>query len=215
MDLTIYDNFTPLPADLDGWNGNSPAFAKLINKIRPKSIIEIGTWKGQSAINMGRQVKELGLDCKIYCVDTFLGALEFLGGGDPRFNLMRRHGYPQVYYQFLSNVVHAGLQDTIVPFPNTSLIAARYFKRHNITANLIYVDGSHDEADVEADLNAYRPLLTAGGVMFGDDYNDSGVERAIRRYTNGVFKLHQLDHSKDGCGVFWAFQVQPNSDVLD
>ena len=73
----IYHGLELLPKDLQGWNGESPIFSALIQTLKPRHIIEVGTWKGQSAITMARAVKAQGLATKITCVDTWLGALEF------------------------------------------------------------------------------------------------------------------------------------------
>jgi len=185
IDKNIYNEFTLLPEDTSGWNGNSEVFVKLITEIKPKTIIEVGSWKGQSAINMGKATKELGLDTTIHCVDTWLGAIEFwskLKATEER-NLLLRHGYPQIYYQFLSNVIHNGLQDTILPFPNTSENGFRYFKDIKITADLIYIDASHEEEDVYKDVNNFFTLLNNGGVIFGDDYFSwAGVRTSIDRF---------------------------------
>lgn len=169
----VYNNFAPLPPDYQGWNSNSPVFGKLIKETSPKTIIEVGTWKGMSAIEMANACDLLSLDTKIYCVDTWLGALEFwdeLSHTSER-NLFLKNGYPQVYYQFISNVIHKGHQNRIIPLPQTSLIGARYLKRKGITAELIYIDGSHDWEDVIMDMNSYWDILSPGGVMFGDDYS--------------------------------------------
>lgn len=185
IDKNIYNEFTPLPEDTSGWNGNSEVFVKLITEIKPKTIIEVGSWKGQSAINMGKTTKELGLNTTIHCVDTWLGAIEFwseLKATEER-NLLLRHGYPQIYYQFLSNVIHNGLQDTILPFPNTSENGFRYFRDIKMTADLIYIDASHEEEDVYKDVNNYFTLLNNGGIIFGDDYVSwVGVKKSIDRF---------------------------------
>lgn len=158
-----------------GWNGTSGIFKNLIEKIRPATIIEVGSWHGQSSITMALAVKELGIDTKIYCVDTWLGALEFMGGpgsitsnGDHSRDLQPRDGYPQVYYTFLQNIKDHGVDDIIIPVPQTSLIAARWFKKHGITAELVYLDASHDAEDVELDVKNYLPICT--NTLFGDDY---------------------------------------------
>jgi len=206
IDASIYEGFTPLPPDTRGWRGDSPVFGKLIDTTRPSRIIEVGTWKGQSAITMGTHVKQSGLRCLITCVDTWLGSLEFWDGLEdtPERDLRLRHGYPQVYYQFLSNVVHAGLQDVILPFPAPSLIAARYFARQGLTADLVYIDGSHDEQDVLADLRAYFGLVRPGGVLFGDDFNWEGVRNAVTAFAaESRCRLYLFDE------VFWVFQVPP------
>jgi hypothetical protein len=186
IDRTIYNNFKPLPLQLSGWNGTKPIFRELIQKIKPTTIIEVGTWKGQSAITMGNAVREFGLNTTIHCVDTWLGAIEFwtTGKGTSERNLMTVNGYPQVYYQFLSNVVHNNLQDIILPFPNTSENGYRYFKYNNITSQMIYIDASHEEDDVYKDLNNYYDLLENNGILFGDDYQKDwpGVINSVNRF---------------------------------
>ena len=207
IDSGVYSLDQVLPPDFQGWNGDSPVFGRLIGEVLPSVIIEVGSWKGQSAINMGGVVKALGLSCKIFCVDTWLGALEFWVGdlaGNRERDLGLKFGYPSVYYQFLSNVIHAGLQDVIVPFPNTSLIGARYFKSEGVVADLVYIDASHDFEDVLMDLYAYHPLVRSGGVMFGDDYTSAwpGVVRAVDEYARvkGLV-LEVLD------GNFWVIRI--------
>ena len=132
--------------------------------------------------------KNIG-DCKITTVDTWLGALEFIDSNNGDHNLMKKNGYPQVYYQFLSNVVHNEVQEYINPFPSTSLIAARYFQKNDIKADLIYIDGSHEYEDVIADLKSYWPLVNNGGIMFGDDYDEKqwpGVVKAVDEFSDKI-----------------------------
>lgn len=181
----LYENFDPMPLDLQGWNGHSEVFKNLINQTSPSIIIEVGTWKGQSAINMATYVKQLNLQTTLYCVDTWLGALEFWTNlsHTPERDLFLKNGYPQVYYQFLSNVIHSNVQDIIVPFPTTSLIAARYFNYHNIKAQLIYIDASHDKEDVLLDLKNYYNILEPNGIIFGDDIHWTGVNEAVHEFT--------------------------------
>lgn len=187
IDKTIYENLNLLPLDLQGWNGNSKFFGELITNIKPTTIIEVGSWKGQSAVNMGKKVKELNLNTQIYCVDTWLGAIEFwtnLGSSNER-NLQLLNGYPQVYYQFLSNVVHSELQDVILPFPNTSENGYRYFSHYGITSEMIYIDASHEVDDVYRDITNYFKLLKPNGVIFGDDYVDwVGVRDAVNQFVS-------------------------------
>lgn len=189
--MNIYSNLEILPEDLQGWNGTSEVFKTLISKTVPSVIVEVGTWKGQSAITMGKAVKELNLSSKIYCVDTWLGAVEFITTlkDTPERDLQLKNGYPQVYYQFLSNVVHSSLQDSIIPIPNTSITGAKYLKYNNVIPQLIYIDASHEEEDVFADLQLYYSLLADGGIIFGDDYNHwEGVRRAVEKFslTKGI-----------------------------
>ena len=181
-------NYTPeYPLDINGWNGNSNIFKYLIELKKPKIIVEVGTWKGQSALNMANAVKKLNLESKIYCIDTWLGAEEFWTWlkNTPERNLLFKNGYPQIYYQFLSNVFHTKNQDIIIPIPTTSHIGSKILKHYNIKPDLIYIDGSHDYDDVLVDLNDYHKLLNDNGVIFGDDYFAfDGVKNAVNCYCN-------------------------------
>lgn len=177
-DLTGFDA-SAYGDDVQGWGSDHSVFGELIAEVRPRLIIEVGSWKGASAIHMAKICDDLDLDTRICCVDTWLGAYEFIGASGER-DLMPIYGYPQVYYQFLANVVRASQATRVIPFPTTSLIAARYFWHQQIRADLIYIDGSHDADDVAADIRAYWPLLRKGGVLFGDDYDSfEDVQRAV------------------------------------
>lgn len=183
----IYDDFdfNEYPEDLAGWGGDSAAFAEIVSETRPKFVIEVGSWKGASAVTMADAMRDQGLDGKILCIDTWLGALEFWSDqSDPeRFQALEcRHGFPSVYYRFLANVCHREHRQTIIPFPLPSQAAALWLMRTDLRADLIYIDGSHEEEDVYQDLLDYHSLLAPGGKIVGDDWGWSGVRAAVERF---------------------------------
>lgn len=185
----IYEgfDFKAYPKDLAGWGGDSEAFTELIGETKPQFIIEVGSWKGASAVTMADAMVSHGLQGRILCIDTWLGALEFWSDqNDPeRFqSLQCKHGYPSVYYHFLANICHHGHQPRIVPFPLPSTAAALWLLRTDLRADLIYIDGSHEEEDVYQDLLDYHILLKPGGRIFGDDWGWSGVRAAVERFAS-------------------------------
>lgn len=182
-----YEGFDPAPwpDDTSGWGSDSPAFRELIESIRPARIIEVGTWKGGSALTMARHIDTLGLDCEILCVDTWLGALEMwtdLDDPDRHGSLRLRHGYPTLYYTFLANVLRAGQQNRITPFPVPSITAAQWCALRGIQADLIYLDGSHEEDDVYQDILTWWDILRPSGILVGDDWSWDGVRLAVQRF---------------------------------
>lgn len=202
--MSIYDNVDLLPLDLQGWNGTANIFVDLISELRPNIIVEVGTWKGQSAITMGNSIQKLELSSKIYCIDTWLGAIEFLTElkDTPERNLLLKNGYPQIYYQFLSNVIHTGLTDIIIPIPNTSYIGYRYLLYHNIIPDLVYIDASHEEFDVYQDLQNYYSILSPNGVIFGDDFLSwKGVSSAVIKFCSDMnIEYNIIEHN------FWVIR---------
>ncbi len=98
----------PYPSDFQGWASDDPLFRILFEKLRPRRIAEVGTWKGASALYMAHLARELAIDCEIVCIDTWLGSVEhWFERERPHYfkSLNLRHGYPTLYFTFLANVV--------------------------------------------------------------------------------------------------------------
>lgn len=198
--MTTYDKIETLglAVDMQSWeSAQSPVFKELIDKLQPKTIIEVGSWKGVSACTMALLGKPYGTH--VHCVDTFLGSVDhFISGKDklPR----DQWGYPQLFHQFLTNVKSAGCSDRVTPYPMTSTDGARWLLEKKITAKLIYIDGSHHMEECYEDMKNYWPLLESGGVMFGDDVEVfAGVKAAAYRFMCEY--KHQLIIQQP----FWAF----------
>ena len=207
-DVDPYEGFdhTLYPNDLHGWNLNPVLFESFVEQTKPKLIIEVGPWYGSSANAFATALKKFELDSGIVCVDTWLGAREMwtadsedtglnLRNVEGRFEkLQLKNGFPQFYYQFLANMVYAGNTKTVTPFPQTSVIAGRWFASHKIKAQLIYIDGSHEYEDVLLDLKTYWKVLDDDGIMFGDDWHFPDVQRAVKEFCslyNQSYFLHE------------------------
>lgn len=178
-------DYAARPFDGHGWGSDSPAFRELILAQKPRLIIEVGTWKGGSALQMASVLEEAKLPGTILCIDTWLGALEFwtdLTDPERYGSLRHEHGWPTVYFQFLANVCHRHLQHRIVPFPQTSATGALWLRHYGLRGDLIYIDGSHEEEDVYQDVLDYWEVLAPGGTLFGDDWSWDGVRIAVERF---------------------------------
>lgn len=181
-----YEAFSPIgfKEDLQGWNSERPIFHHLIDRAKPLLVIEAGVWKGASAIHMGEYLQRTLPHARLLAVDTWLGSWDFWDRTrKPGLYkaLALKHGFPVIYPQFIFNVLRRGLQDIIIPFPQTSLGACRWLKQHGVTAELIYIDAGHESDDVGMDLRNYFEILAPGGIIFGDDYADpsAGVAEAV------------------------------------
>jgi hypothetical protein len=213
----VVDPFEGFPAgeyQLDATGGGAtPIFQMLFEALEPQFVIEVGSWKGMSALWMGNWLRahnvcvplsaggsdgacmsvqpSMGLDFHplLLCIDTWLGAPELYqveASGAWGIQGKRKYGRPQIYEQFLANVILTELTDYILPFATTSSAAARWLLMKGFAekADLIYIDGAHDEPDVMRDLIDYWELLKPGGALFGDDYdqNWTGVVKAVDRF---------------------------------
>jgi SAM-dependent methyltransferase len=171
--------------DVTGWQSHHPLFEAIINQIKPRLILEVGTWKGASAIHMARLARKQDPAAQVLCVDTWLGSHRVLWmNPELRKQLNLKHGYPQQYFQFLANVLLTDLQDAIFPLPMTSYSATNMIANAGLEFDLVYIDAHHDEDEVAGDLRRCYPLLRPGGIMFGDDYSgvEPGVIKAVNRF---------------------------------
>jgi hypothetical protein len=186
----VYEGLTPdntiKPAQ--GWTtAYYPEAVKefLLTKSHPVVIVEVGTWLGASAIQVADIVRDLGRQDIILCVDTWLGSPEhFLG-------MPKKNGFPQIYSQFLQNIVNHGHTNRVLPIPLPSLQAIdilRPLLRSLGGADLIYIDAAHEYMPVYMDIKTYWPLLKAGGRMLGDDFTDNwpGVKQAVNQFASEI-----------------------------
>ena len=70
-----YEGAKLVPLDLQGWASDDPILAACIAKVRPKLIIEVGSWKGASAVKFAKWMKKANpsTNCfQLICVDTWL-----------------------------------------------------------------------------------------------------------------------------------------------
>ncbi|MGH6953930.1 MAG: class I SAM-dependent methyltransferase [Alphaproteobacteria bacterium] len=190
------------PLDVQGWVGRESVFERLIEEVRPSVIVEVGTWKGASAILMANALKARGLDGAIVCVDTWLGSREHWEMAEWRPMLGLKHGYPTIYYQFLANVVHSGHADTIIPLPCASTVAYRWLGDIGVTADLVYIDASHDQSEVYSDISSYWTLVSPNGVLFGDDFRREwpGVVKAVQFFAGLIGRAPTIEGEK------WMFR---------
>src|ERR1700680_188498 len=167
--------------DAFGWHSHLPFISEIVRRVKPKVIIEAGSWKGASAIRMIQLCAEQGIIAHIYCVDTWLGGADHTTKdlADTQGVMRDRHGWPGIYYQFLHNVQASGLADFITPIPMMTGHGAKLLKEHGIEADLIYIDAGHETLECLCDIESYWPLLKNGATIFGDDYERESVKDAV------------------------------------
>lgn len=178
------------PVDLQGWNSDFPIFDQLVAAYKVKVAIEVGSWKGRSAIHIAKAMLAIAEKTEadtmkrvLYCVDTWQGGIDHLLSDLPQDDIKRELGYPMpLYRQFLHNCLIEGASEIIQPVPCPSVIGAKLLRAHGVRADLIYIDGDHTHDGCYADLCAYWELLKPGGVMFGDDVTMPGVHSAVARF---------------------------------
>jgi len=168
----------------EGWFGNTKVLDDVTDRLKPDCIIEIGSWKGASAIYMAERLRKLNPNSAVICIDTWLGSTEHWLNAENREEMMMLNGRPRLYEQFMFNMVHKGLAQNIVPMPMPSRQAAALLTHSGMKFPMIHIDGAHDYNTVSGDLEEFWPLLLSGGVIVGDDHTMAfpGVIQAVREF---------------------------------
>jgi len=118
----------------------------------PKSIVEIGVRKGDSTTILAHAAKTVG--AKMLSVDIV-----------PCPGAVRR-------------IADLGLVDTITFSCTGSRAAAETVADESV--DLIYIDGDHKEAGVQADIEAWTPKLKDGATVIAHDFERPGVKKPFR-----------------------------------
>ena len=123
----------------------------------PGEIVEIGTYRGRSAIALALGVESAGARKTVHTIDPFVE-------GEPRA-------------EFLANLQRANVADLVASIQATSHAARPLFR--DGTVNVLFVDGSHEYADVLQDIDDWTPALSANAVAAFNDPFLPGVRRAL------------------------------------
>ncbi|KAI4328964.1 hypothetical protein L6164_021274 [Bauhinia variegata] len=59
------------PTRVQGWGSYRAVFEKLIRRVNPSTIVEVGTFLGPSALHMAELTLKMGLQTQIICIDDF------------------------------------------------------------------------------------------------------------------------------------------------
>jgi predicted O-methyltransferase YrrM len=143
-----------------GWFHHGEKILDLVAAHRPAVTVELGTWRGASAIALARLVRTWG--GVVYCVDTWTGQVAGSKGGTIA-------GKPAMLLECATNIVAAGVGEVVRVIPATTTAAAAAW---TLPVDCLYVDADHTYDSVMADLCAWWPYVRMGGLVLGDDYDN-------------------------------------------
>lgn len=175
---------------------------KLIKEIRPKRILEIGSWLDYSSIHMAKFIKTKKMNTGLLCLDTWLGEKGMIG---MKFNGKRfMNGMSVAYKHFLANVKMEGVDDVIVPFPQTSKNGLSFLSEKGVSFDMIHMKGSKDYEEIKSNLQLSWSILSNGGVLFGNNYLNFSMPQVNAAINSFVYENRMRDClSIDENNHFW------------
>lgn len=139
------------------------------------SFVEVGCWLGESSSHMARRIKDSGKSIEFYCIDTWKGS----NGVGWMMPIVKRYG-GDLFPAWLERMRKDGVAEHAIPMQQPSVQAAREFGAASL--DFVFIDGDHAYEEVLKDIDAWLPKVKPGGLLAGDDYDQSshpGVVKAV------------------------------------
>jgi GT2 family glycosyltransferase len=150
------------------WLEHGPFALFLMEALRPKVFVELGTHNGFSYFCFCESAKQFDIGTRCYAVDTWKGD-QFAGYyGEEVFNSVQEMN--QKYSEF-SQLFRMTFDDALNHFPDGSI-------------DLLHIDGSHLYEEVKHDFESWRRKLTGCAIVLFHDTN-------VREQSFGVWRLFE------------------------
>jgi lipopolysaccharide biosynthesis protein len=159
--------WTPEREAPSAWVEHVPFAFWLVDVLRPRRIVELGTHNGVSYSAMSQAVKTLGLATSCFAIDTWKGDEHALFYGKEVYEDFA--AFHDQRYGAFSQLVRSTFDE-----------ALRHFEDGSI--DLLHIDGLHTYEAVRHDYQAWLPKLAANAVVLFHDTN-------VRERNFGVFRL--------------------------
>ena len=154
------------------WLEHIPFAFWLVDTLKPRKIVELGTHYGSSYFSFCQAIMKLDLETQCYAVDTWGGDEHAGQYGEEVYRQVSEHN--QQHYSDFSTLVRSTFDQALGHFPQGSI-------------DLLHIDGLHTLEAVRHDFESWLPKLSDRAVVIMHDTN-------VRERGFGVFQL--LDELK-------------------
>lgn len=154
-------------SDEVSWQGHIPFAFSLIRILRPKVLVELGTYKGDSYLAFCEAVSRFATNTNCFAIDTWLGD-EHTGsyGEDILEELRKKH---DLQFSGFSTLIRSTFDDAVCTFNDRSI-------------DILHIDGLHYYETVKHDFATWKNKLSDSSVVLFHDI-------AVKNPGFGVWRL--------------------------
>ncbi|WP_329811402.1 class I SAM-dependent methyltransferase [Stenotrophomonas sp. SMYL8] len=200
IDFPLSSNMLMMPRKLphSAWLGHIPFASWLVEVVRPKSIVELGTHNGASFLAFCQAVETQQVSTRVFAVDTWEGDEHAGFYGNEIYAELR--DYQQRHYAGISEMMRMRFDQALEYFADGSV-------------DVLHVDGLHTYEAVREDFETWRSKLSPRAVVL---FHDSCVRErgfGVWQYWSEIssqFPSFEFTHTH-GLGVLLVGEEQPQA----
>lgn len=155
-----------LPA-VSAWKGHGPFALWIVDALKPRTVVELGTHYGFSYFCFCQEVAALGLKATCTAIDTWKGDEQAGFYDESVFETVNRIN-SQNYADF-SRLVRSTFADAVSGFADKSI-------------DLLHIDGRHRFEDVKEDYETWLPKMSDRGVILFHDTQVTHEDFGVYKY---------------------------------
>lgn len=177
------------------WIGHIPFAFELIGRLRPRTLVELGTYSGSSFAAFCQATEACGAGTKCYGIDLWEGDIHMGSFDEELFREVS--GYMAANHPDTAVLVRKNFNSAVSDFADGSI-------------DFLHIDGTHTYEAVGNDFRTWLPKMSDRGVVLFHDVNvtveNVGVPAkhfGVRRFfdeTKGAYPHLEFDHCY-GLGV--------------